>query len=130
MYYNIKHQSILFKSNNKMYLKLNYDYKLLDRNNRKLNNQRCNFFIVKRHVDQLTYKLNLFVYWRVYSIISIIQLKFFFDKNFYYQSCSNYSNAVEIKNNIKNWKFYIVEKVINKKLRKFERIIVAQYIIK
>ena len=130
IYYNAKHQSILFKSNNKMYLKLNYDYKLSDCNNRKLNNQRCDFFIVKRRVDRLMYKLNLFIHWRVYLIISIIQLKFFFDENSYHRPRSNYSNVIKIKNNIKNWKSYIVEKIINKKLRKFERIIVAQYIIK
>ena len=45
-----------------MYLRLHYNYKLLDRFNRKMFNQRCESFIVKQRVKRLTYELNLLVH--------------------------------------------------------------------
>ena len=93
-------------------------------------NQRCEFFIVKRRVDRLTYKLKLSTHWRVYSIIFITQLNFFFEKNSYNRFKFDYSNVVEMKKNTNDWRFYVMKRILNKRIRKFERIIVIQYIIK
>ena len=59
MYYDAKHQLILFNFDDRVYLRLHQDYNLSDRSNRKMFNQRCELFIVKRRVDKLAYELNL-----------------------------------------------------------------------
>ena len=131
VYYNAKHQAIFFRFNKKIYFWLHHNYKLLDRFNRKMFNQRCEFFTIKRRVKRLVYELNLFVHWRIYSVISIAQLKSCFNKkNFYYCSRFNYLKAVKVKSDIKNWKSYIVKRIVDKRLRKFDWIIVIQYLIK
>ena len=93
-------------------------------------NQKCESFIVKRRVDRLAYELKLFVHWRIYSIISVTQLKFYFDENFYHKFKSNYSNFVKIEKNTNDWRFYVIKKILDKRIKKFERISVIQYMIK
>ena len=94
-------------------------------------NQRCEFFIVKRRVDRLIYELNLFAHWRIYSIISITQLKSCFNEsNLYNRFKSNYLDFVEMKNDIDDWKSYTMKRFVNKRLRKFERTTVIQYLMK
>ena len=94
-------------------------------------NQRCESFIIKRRIDRLIYELKLSAHWRIHSIISITQLKSCFNQsNSYNRFRLNYFVFVEIEKNIDDWKFYIVERIMNKRFRKFERITVTQYMIK
>ena len=131
IYYDFRHQIIFFRFDERVYLRLNHDYKLLDWFNRKMFNQKCDFFTIKRRVKRLTYELNLSTHWRVHSMISMTQLKSSFnEKNFYNRSRFNYFETMKIKNDTKNWKFYIVERVVDKRLRKFEQITIIQYLIK
>ena len=51
IYYDARHISLMFKIENYIYLRLHHDYQLLDRFNKKINQQRCDFFFVKRYVD-------------------------------------------------------------------------------
>ena len=60
IYYDVKHVSLMLKTNNYVYLRLHHDYQLFDRLNKKISQQRCDFFFVKRYVDRLTYELNFF----------------------------------------------------------------------
>ena len=48
VYYNVKHQFIFFRFNDRVYLRLHQNYKLFNSYNQKMFNQRCEFFIVKR----------------------------------------------------------------------------------
>ena len=59
IYYDVKHQFILFRSDDRVYLRLHQNYKLSDNHNRKMFNQRCEFFTVKRRAERLIYELNL-----------------------------------------------------------------------
>ena len=131
IYYDVRHQSIFFRSDDRVYLRLHQNYKLSDSHNRKMFNQRCELFIVKRRAERLAYELNLSIHWRVYSVIFVTQLKSCFsEKNFYRRSRSNYSDSVKIEDDTKNWRFYTMKKIIDKRLRKFERTTVTQYMIK
>ena len=58
IYYDVKHTSLLIKKNY-AFLKLNYDYRLSTHFNRKLFQQRCDFFLIKKRIKRLTYKLKL-----------------------------------------------------------------------
>ena len=59
MYYDVRHQSIFFRFDDRVYFRLHQKYQLSNRSNKKMFNQRFEFFIVKRRVDRLTYKLKL-----------------------------------------------------------------------
>ena len=128
IYYDFRHQSIFFRLDDRVYLRLHQKYQLSNRSNTKMFNQKCELFIVKRRIDRLTYELKLFAHWRIYSIIFVTQLKFFFDENFYNKFRSNYSNFVKIKKNTNDWRFYVMKKILNKKIKKFKRIVVTQYL--
>ena len=130
VYYDFRHKLLLLNSENKIYFRFNKSYKLSN-HHKKLSQQRCEFFLVKRKVERLAYELNLFSNWRIHSIISITQLKSTSNiQDSYNKSKSNHSDAVEIEENTKYDKFYEIERVLAKRIRKYKRIAVTQYLIK
>ena len=131
IYYDVRHQSILFRSDDRVYLRLHQVYKFSDSHNRKMFNQRCEFFIIKRRTERLVYELDLSTHWRVYSIIFVTQLEpCSNEKDSYRRLRSDYSNFVEIEGDTDDWRFYTMEKIIDKRLKKFGRITVTQYMVK
>lgn len=54
-----RYKPLLIKEGDKAYLKLYKGYKFSDNQNKKLFNQRCGPFLVKRRVDRLAYELKL-----------------------------------------------------------------------
>ena len=59
IYYDSRHTSIRFKQNEKTYLQLNKNYKLSDKSNSKLSQQRCESFRIFERIERLAYKLKL-----------------------------------------------------------------------
>ena len=59
IYYDSRHTSIRLKQNEKIYLQLNKDYKLFDKLNSKLFQQRCESFRIFERIERLAYKLKL-----------------------------------------------------------------------
>ena len=59
VYYDFKHKSLLLKFENKVYFRLNKEYKFSE-HHKKLSQQRCKSFLIKRRVERLIYELNLF----------------------------------------------------------------------
>ena len=59
VYYDARHTFILLKSDEKTYLQLNKNYKLLDKLNSKLSQQRCESFKILECVERFAYKLKL-----------------------------------------------------------------------
>ena len=58
IYYDFRHKPLLLKSEEKIYLRLNKDYKLSD-HHKKLSQQKCEFFLIKRRINRLAYELKL-----------------------------------------------------------------------
>ena len=58
IYYDAQHVFLILKIQNYVYLRLHHVYQLFDRFNKKINQQRCDFFLVKRRVDRLIYELD------------------------------------------------------------------------
>ena len=65
----------MFKIDDIIYLRLHKRYFLFSKFDKKLFNQYVESFLVKRRINRLIYELILFFTSRVYSIISITQLK-------------------------------------------------------
>ena len=59
VYYDARHTPILLRSDEKTYLQLNKDYKLFDKPNPKLSQQRCESFKILERVERLAYRLEL-----------------------------------------------------------------------
>ena len=59
IYYDFRHISLMLKFDDRVYLRLNHDYHLFDKFNRKLLSQRCDLFLIKRCIERLTYELEL-----------------------------------------------------------------------
>lgn len=59
VYYDVQHISLMLRSNDRAYLRLNYDYHLSNKSNRKVSPQRCDSFLIKRRIGRLAYKLKL-----------------------------------------------------------------------
>ena len=57
--YDKRHKSFFLKKGDKAYLRLHKGYKLSDESNRKLFNQRCGPFLIKRRIGRLAYELKL-----------------------------------------------------------------------
>ena len=67
-----------------MYLRLHYDYTISNVINKKLLQQRIDFFIILNKIDNFVYRLNFSLIIIIYFIVFVTQLKFLFvDSNFY-----------------------------------------------
>jgi hypothetical protein len=129
--YDDKHKSLAFNTEDKVYLRLHNEYFLLEKENFKLSNQRFDSYTVKRKIDNVVYELNLSLNTRIHSIISITQLKFVEnDSDSYDRSRSTNSESVEIKDDTSIKKSFEIEKILKKRIRKYDRTKVTQYLMK
>ena len=60
IYYDARHIFLLFKLDDYIYLRLHHEYQLSKRFNKKISQQRCDSFLIKRRIDWLVYELKLF----------------------------------------------------------------------
>ena len=131
LYYNTRYTFFLLNFENKIYLRLNHEYHLSKKLNRKLSSQRCNSFSIKRRVDKLVYELELSNNWKIHLVVFITQLKsYLFTQNSYQRSRSNNSKAIETKNNIFQYKSFEVNRIVSKKTRKYKSKKITQYLLK
>ena len=131
IYYDVRHTSILLKKDEYVYLRLNKEYKLSKRFNSKLSQQRCELFQILQRVERLAYKLNLSSTWRVHSVIFIAQLKsIFVDFDSYQRLRSHHSNSVEMKRDTNEYRFYEIDKLVSKKIRKYNKTLIIQYLVR
>ena len=130
LYYNARHVSLKLKANDYAYLRLNHDYQLSKRLSKKIFSQRCGSFLIKRRIDRLTYKLKLSSQWKVHLMISVTQLESASTQNFYNRSRSNHFDSMKIEDDTPQWRFYVIERIIDKRMRIFENIKMIQYFIR
>lgn len=128
--YDINHQPLLLKSKNKTFFKFNSNYFLFDKHNKKLFQQRCDFFVIKQWIKRLTYELKLSSKWKIHSIISIIQLKLHSDNDSYNRFISIHSDSVYVEKNTLFNKLYEVKKIMDKRIKRYNKIAITQYLIR
>ena len=130
VYYDARHQPIFFRPGDRVYLRLHQGYQLPGRPNKKMSNQRCGPFTVKRRAGRLAYELELPAHWRVYPVVSIAQLEPFPEEDPYNRPRPDYPDAVEVEGDTDDWRSYVVERILDKRIRKFGRTTVTQYMVK
>jgi hypothetical protein len=124
-----RHKSLFLNSEKKTFLRLHKEYNLSEVINRKLSQQRCDSFTMKRRVEQLAYELDILKRWKIHSMIFVTQLEFTTDDS-YERSKSNHFDFVFVKRDISIEKFYEVEQVLIKRTRQYETIKINQYLIR
>ena len=126
-----RYKLLFMKKRNKTYLKLHKKYKLLKVINSKFSNQRCESFLIKRRVNRLTYELKLSSKWKIHSIISMTQLESVEKKNDSYdKKRSHYFDSIKIENDTDFEKTYEIKKIVDKKIKTYEKISIIQYLIR
>ena len=123
----------MLKLDEKVFLRLHKEYILSFKLNVKLFNQRIDSFIIKHRVKRLTYELDLSSTWRIHSIILVTQLKSASSKsNSYNRFSSNHSNVLKIENmfNTDVEKNYEIERLVSKRIRTYNKIVVTQYLVR
>ncbi len=129
--YDVKHKSFAFNTDDKVYLRLHREYSLSKKKNSKLSNQRSESYIILRKVNNLTYELNISATTRIHFVISITQLKFVEDDfDSYDRSRFINSDSIETTKDILTKKSFEVEKLLKKRVRKYDRTTIIQYLIK
>jgi hypothetical protein len=124
-----RHKPLFLKSGEKVFLRLHKGYNLSGIINKKLSQQRCDSFIIKRRVDRLAYELDLSKRWRIHSVIFVTQLESVFEDSFK-RLRFNHSDYIFVEGDISINKFYEVEKVLVKRIRKYGNFSVDQYLIR
>jgi hypothetical protein len=124
-----RHKFLFLNSEEKMFLRLHKKYNLFEIINRKLSQQKCDSFVIKRRVRRLTYELELFKRWKIHSSVSITQLKSTSNDS-YKRSRSNHFDFVFVENDTKTLTFYEIKRILTKRTRQYEKIKMNQYLIK
>jgi hypothetical protein len=130
--YDDKHKSFAFNSEDKIYLRFHREYSLSKKNNSKLSNQRSDSYVIKRKIENAVYELILSQNVRIHLVIFIAQLKSAKDdSDSFDRSRSTNSESVKMINeNTSTERSYEVERILKKRMRKYEKITVKQYLMK
>ena len=128
--YDKRHKSFLLKKRNKTYFKFHKKYKFSENQNRKLSNQRCGSFLIKRKIKRFVYELKLSSRWKIHSVISIAQLESANENDLYDKKRFHYFDFVKIKDDTKFEKSYEIEKIVDKRIRTYKKTAVTQYFIR
>ena len=128
--YDVRHKSLLLHFEDKVYLRLHKEYEIIEQH-KKLSNQRCESFLVKRRVDRFAYELDISLRWKIHSVVSIAQFESASSlQNFYNRSRFDHLDSVYVEENIETEKSYEMKKITDKRIRKYDRTQVTQYKIK
>ena len=131
LYYDARHVPLKLKAGDHAYLRLNHGYQLPGRPNKKVSPQRCGPFLVKRRIGRLAYELQLPSNWRVHPVVSVAQLEPSpTQEDPYNRARPDHPDAVEVEGDTPQWRSYVVERIVDKRMRTYGGTKVAQYLIR
>ena len=131
IYHDARHTPLLLNVGDYAYLRLHHGYHLPSRPNKKLSQQRCGPFLVKRRVGRLAYELDLPPNWLVHPVVSVAQLEPVpAGEDPYARPRPHHPEAVEVEGDTPEYQSYEVEKLVAKRQRKFNKTLVTQYMVR
>ena len=68
--------------------------------------------------------------WKIHLMIFVTQLESASIQNFYNRLRSDHFDSMKIKDDISQWRFYVIKRIIDKRMRIFENIKIIQYFIR
>ena len=120
-YYNKSHIALKLTRDNITYLRLYHEYEISDLVNQKLHYQKIDLFKILEKIKSLVYYLKLSSIIKIYSIISMIQLKFISKDDSYKRVRNINLSAIKEKDEnvdldfVFKYKFYKIEKLLKKR---------------
>ena len=85
-------------------------------------------FKVLEQIKRLVYKLKLLLHWKVHSVISITYLEFYRTDVFNY-SWSSHFDVIYMKEDMNEYRSYIIKKLINKSVQIIHRKSQIKYLV-
>ena len=115
-YYDKRHSNHLFKIDDWVLLKLHKNYNISSTKilKKKLSQQYVESFKITEKIDNLIFRLTISEHWKIHSVISITQLKFF-ESSF---ATDSSSSSIFMKEDTDSIKSFEIKKIISKKLTK------------
>ena len=115
--YDRRHIFLNLKKNFKTYLRLHHDYTISSIINKKLSQQRVDFFIILNKIDNLVYRLDFSLIMIIYLVVFVAQLKsLFVDSNFYRRSRFDDENSSSmITKNNDSISYYEIERLLDRR---------------
>src|SRR5947207_13996756 len=100
-HYNKHHISLLLNFKDLVILKLHHEYHVSSIKNKKLVIQQVDYFSVKQQISLLAYELKLSANMKIYSVMSVINLKSVSsEKDFYNQLYNDHSFFMKKNHNL------------------------------
>lgn len=137
IYYDARHQPLLLRQGDSAYIILHHGYQLPGRPNRKVSPQRCGPFKVVRRVGRLAYKLEIPHSWkqrRIHPVFSVAQLEPApSEEDPYHRPRPTEPGPIDMEddsNHDETFRSYEVEKVVDKRVRRYGRTNVTQYLVR
>jgi hypothetical protein len=120
-----------FNVGDQVYLRLHQGYSLPEKGNPKLSNQRSGPYLIKKKVGSVVYELNLPSNSRIHLVISVAQLEPApkGDDPFNRPRPDN-PGPVHTNGDTETKKSFEVERILKKRVRKYGRTAVTQYMVK
>ena len=88
-------------------------------------------FRVFKKMENLTYELEFPIAWEIYPVVFVAQLEqLFLGENPYQRPKFNHFFAVEMENDIPTYQSYEIEKLVDKRVRKYNKTNVTQYLMR
>ena len=113
--YDAIHEAINIKVGDNVYLRLHQDYIISKLINHKLSHQRIDPFEVFEKIRKLAFRLRLSSIMKIYSIISVTQLKLKSSKTNSYNWLMNFKSSSVVETNFEAF-FYILKQILDKRI--------------
>lgn len=109
--------------NSYVFLQLHREYYLSDYSFKKLLQQYCNLFKVKRKIERLVYESKLSSHWKIHSVISVTQLKLAstLEIDSFNRLFLNYSKSIPESDDTEEWILYEIKELINRRYKKYDK---------
>lgn len=130
-HYDNKRLPLFLKPGDMAYLRLHHGYTIAGKPNRKLGQQRVGPFRVMRRVGRLAYELELPSNFRIHPVVSIAQLEpALSESDPYGRPRPDHPDAIVVDGDTEEWKSYEIERVLDKRERRYGRKTVIEYLVR
>lgn len=123
LWYDRKHKPLVMEEGQYTYLRLHRGYHLPGKPSRKLSQQFCGPFLIKKRVGMLAYELDLPSHWRIHPVISVAQLEPSPTPGSdpFHRPHQNHPDSVQTDGDTDEWASFEIDSLVDRRYRKYGR---------